>query len=118
MACAPFSFTDDNFVRNPRHVELLERLAAATLRMACSSRLSAILDVEATCPTRARPRRAASAPTSFSACAARPGVATLYIGLESTNDAVLREHAQSVKTATASTSTRRPARMSPRRGSA
>jgi hypothetical protein len=26
-----FSFTDDNFVRNPRHVELLERLAAARL---------------------------------------------------------------------------------------
>jgi radical SAM superfamily enzyme YgiQ (UPF0313 family) len=84
-----FSFTDDNFVRNPRHPELLERLAAARAAGQPFT-ISAILDVEATCYAPEDSARGERTREFLRLCRAA-GVAHVYIGLESTNDAVLRE---------------------------
>jgi hypothetical protein len=84
-----FSFTDDNFVRNPRHLDLLERLGAAR---AAGSRftISLILDVESTCYAGENSPRGERSREFLRQCEAA-GVAHVYIGLESTNDAVLQE---------------------------
>jgi radical SAM superfamily enzyme YgiQ (UPF0313 family) len=84
-----FSFTDDNFARNPSHMDLLERLAAVR-KQGLKFSVSVILDVESTCYARensARGRRT----REFLRLSRAAGVAHVYIGLESTNDAVLRE---------------------------
>ncbi len=84
-----FSFTDDNFVRNPRHMELLERLAEARAGGAEFS-LWLILDVESTCYARDDSPRGERTREFLHLCRAA-GVGHVYMGLESTNDAVLRE---------------------------
>jgi len=84
-----FSFTDDNFVRNPRHIELLERLAAAR-RRGPGFALSLILDVESTCYARDHSARGTRTREFLRLCE-EAGVAHVYMGLESTNDAVLQE---------------------------
>jgi radical SAM superfamily enzyme YgiQ (UPF0313 family) len=84
-----FSFTDDNFVRNPRHGELLDHLAAARAR-GLRFTISAILDVESTCYAGEDSERGERTRAFLARCRAA-GVAHVYIGLESTNDAVLRE---------------------------
>lgn len=84
-----FSFTDDNFVRNPRHLELLDRLAEARAN-GVRFTISAILDVEATCYAGDDSERGARTRDFLRRCRAA-GLAHVYIGLESTNDAVLRE---------------------------
>jgi radical SAM superfamily enzyme YgiQ (UPF0313 family) len=84
-----FSFTDDNFVRNPRHLELLERLAAARAQGPRFA-ISLILDVESTCYAGDDSPRGERTREFLRLCRAA-GVAHVYMGLESTNDAVLRE---------------------------
>ncbi len=84
-----FSFTDDNFVRSPDHREVLERLAVLRASGLCFT-ISLILDVESTCyaaDTTARGERS----REFLRLCRAAGVAHVYIGLESTNDAVLQE---------------------------
>jgi radical SAM superfamily enzyme YgiQ (UPF0313 family) len=84
-----FWFTDDNFVRNPRHLELLEHLAAARSKGRRFS-LSLILDVESSCYARDEGARGEKTREFLRLCRAA-GVAHVYMGLESTNDAALRE---------------------------
>jgi radical SAM superfamily enzyme YgiQ (UPF0313 family) len=84
-----FSFTDDNFVRNPSHMDLLERLAAVRAEGLKFS-ISVILDVEATCYASEDSARGARTREFLRLCRGA-GVAHVYIGLESTNDAVLKE---------------------------
>jgi radical SAM superfamily enzyme YgiQ (UPF0313 family) len=84
-----FSFTDDNFVRNPRHPELLDRLAEARAA-GTEFTISTILDVEATCYAGDDSERGERTRDFLRRCRAA-GMAHVYIGLESTNDAVLRE---------------------------
>jgi radical SAM superfamily enzyme YgiQ (UPF0313 family) len=84
-----FSFTDDNFVRNPSHMDLLERLAAVR-DQGLKFSISVILDVESTCYAREDSARGERTREFLRLCRAA-GVAHVYIGLESTNDAVLRE---------------------------
>jgi len=84
-----FSFTDDNFVRNPRHLELLEHLAVARAAGARFT-ISLILDVESTCYAAEDSPRGERSREFLRQCEAA-GVAHVYIGLESTNDAVLQE---------------------------
>lgn len=84
-----FGFTDDNFTRNPRHMELLEHLAAAR-RDGAKFSVWVILDVESTCYVREDSPRGERTREFLRLCQAA-GVAHVYIGLESTNDAVLQE---------------------------
>jgi len=84
-----FGFIDDNFVRNPRHLEVLEGIA----KLRAEGRrfqIGLMLDVESSCyakedsPRGERNRR-------FLALCRDAGVASVFIGLESTNDAALVE---------------------------
>ena len=84
-----FWLTDDNFVRNPRHRELLEQLAAARAQGHAFS-LSVILDVESSCYAGDDSLRGAQTRDFLRLCR-QAGVAHVFMGLESTNDAVLRE---------------------------
>jgi radical SAM superfamily enzyme YgiQ (UPF0313 family) len=84
-----FTFTDDNFVRNPRHMEVLEGLAALRERGRDFS-IALILDVEATCYAREDSRRGERTRAFLAACRAA-GVSNVFIGLDSTNDASLEE---------------------------
>jgi len=84
-----FSFTDDNFSRNPSHLELLERLAAAR-DGGIDFTISAILDVESTCYANEDSERGERTREFLRLCRGA-GMAHVYIGLESTSDAVLRE---------------------------
>lgn len=89
-----FTFTDDNFIRNPRHLEILEGVAkirAAGRRFS----LGLILDVESSCyaaedsPRGERTRR-------FLSLCREAGVSNVFMGLESTNDASLQQMAKQV----------------------
>lgn len=84
-----FGFIDDNFVRNPRHLDVLEGIA----KLRASGRpiqIGLMLDVESSCyaredsPRGERNRR-------FLALCRDAGVASVFIGLESTNDGALVE---------------------------
>jgi radical SAM superfamily enzyme YgiQ (UPF0313 family) len=98
-----FGFIDDNFVRNPRHLEVLEGIA----KLRAEGRefhIGLMLDVESSCyaleesPRGERNRR-------FLALCRGAGVASVFIGLESTNDGALVEMKKQVnrdRTATAS----------------
>ncbi len=86
---ASFWFTDDNFVRNAGHRELLERLAAARAAGNKFS-LSLTLDVESTCYARDDSPRGEQTREFLRLCQAA-GVAHVFMGLESTNDAALQE---------------------------
>jgi radical SAM superfamily enzyme YgiQ (UPF0313 family) len=84
-----FWLTDDNFVRSPHHRELLERLAEArSQRLAFA--LSIILDVESSCYADDDSPRGERTREFLALCRAA-GVAHVFMGLESTNDAVLQE---------------------------
>ena len=84
-----FGFTDDNFVRNPRHKELLQGWAAARAQGPKFS-LWLILDVESSCYADEDSARGERTREFLRLCEAA-GVGQVYMGLESTNDAVLRE---------------------------
>jgi radical SAM superfamily enzyme YgiQ (UPF0313 family) len=84
-----FGFIDDNFLRNPLHLEILEGLA----KLRAQGRrfhVGLMLDVESACyagedsPRGERSRR-------FLSLCRDAGVASVFIGLESTNDAALVE---------------------------
>lgn len=84
-----FGFTDDNFTRNPRHLEVLERLAEVR-RSGPRFSLWLILDVESACYAREDSPRGERTRRFLRLCQ-EAGVAHVYMGLESTDDAVLRE---------------------------
>lgn len=89
-----FTFTDDNFIRNPRHLEILEGLAKIRAQGRRFS-IGLILDVESSCyatedsPRGERTRR-------FLALCRDAGVSNVFMGLESTNDASLQQMAKQV----------------------
>ncbi|MGI9432128.1 MAG: B12-binding domain-containing radical SAM protein, partial [Myxococcota bacterium] len=84
-----FTFTDDNFVRNPLHLEVLEGLAKARERGTDIS-VALILDVEASCYAREDSKRGERTRHFLEMCQ-KAGVSNVFIGLDSTNDAALRE---------------------------
>jgi len=84
-----FTFSDDNFVRNPRHMEILEGLArerAGGLEFS----LCLSLDVEAACYAHEDSKRGERTRRFVALCQAA-GVSNVSMGLESTNDAALKE---------------------------
>jgi radical SAM superfamily enzyme YgiQ (UPF0313 family) len=89
-----FTFTDDNFIRNPRHLEVLEGLAKIRSQGRSFS-VGLILDVESSCyaaedsPRGERTRR-------FLSLCRDAGVSNVFIGLESTNDDALQQMAKQV----------------------
>ena len=89
-----FTFTDDNFIRNPRHLEILEAVAKSRAAGRAFA-IGLILDVESSCyadeqsPRGERTRR-------FLALCRAAGVSNVFIGLESTNDASLQQMAKQV----------------------
>ncbi len=89
-----FTFTDDNFIRNPRHLEILEGVAKMRAEGRSFS-IGLILDVESSCyateesPRGERTRR-------FLALCREAGVSNVFMGLESTNDASLQQMAKQV----------------------
>lgn len=89
-----FTFTDDNFIRNPRHLEILEGVAKIRSQGRRFS-IGLILDVESSCyaeedsPRGERTRR-------FLALCREAGVSNVFMGLESTNDASLEQMAKQV----------------------
>jgi radical SAM superfamily enzyme YgiQ (UPF0313 family) len=89
-----FTFTDDNFIRNQRHLEILEGVAKIRSQGRRFS-IGLILDVESSCyaeedsPRGERTRR-------FLALCREAGVSNVFMGLESTNDASLQQMAKQV----------------------
>jgi radical SAM superfamily enzyme YgiQ (UPF0313 family) len=84
-----FGFFDDNFVRNPRHLEVLEGIA----KLRAGGRrfhINVMLDVESCAYTREDSPRG-ERNRRFLALCRDAGVASVFIGLESTNDAALVE---------------------------
>lgn len=89
-----FTFTDDNFIRNPRHLELLEGVSKIRAEGRTFS-LGLILDVESSCYAREDTARG-DRTRRFLALCREAGVSNVFIGLESTNDASLREMSKNV----------------------
>lgn len=89
-----FTFTDDNFVRNPRHLEILEGVAKLRAEGRRFS-LGLILDVESACYAEESGARGEKT-RRFLALCRDAGVSNVFMGLESTNDASLREMAKDV----------------------
>lgn len=84
-----FGFIDDNFVRNPRHLEILEGIA----KLRADGRrigVGLMLDVESTCYMDEDSPRGERSRLFLGLCR-EAGVASVFIGLESTNDAALVE---------------------------
>lgn len=84
-----FTFTDDNFLRNPLHLQVLEGLARLRER-GLEFFLTVTFDVQAGCYARedsARGKRT----REFIALCQRAGVTNVSMGLESTNAAALEE---------------------------
>ncbi len=85
-----FTFTDDNFSRNPRHLEILEGLAKLRAEGLKNFVVWLILDVESACYAAEKSVRGEKTRRFLDLCEAA-GVSQVYMGLESTNDAVLQE---------------------------
>lgn len=84
-----FGFIDDNFVRNPRHLDVLERIA----RLRAAGRrfqIGLMLDIESSCYADEEGTRGERNRRFLRLCR-EAGVASVFIGLESTNDAALVE---------------------------
>jgi radical SAM superfamily enzyme YgiQ (UPF0313 family) len=89
-----FTFTDDNFVRNPRHLEILEGLARLRQRglqfsLCLSLDVEAASDVDDPSPRGERTRH-------FLELCKAAGVSNVSMGLESTNDEALKEMRKNV----------------------
>jgi radical SAM superfamily enzyme YgiQ (UPF0313 family) len=84
-----FTCTDDNFVRNPRHLEVLEGLAALRAR-GLDFALCMSLDVDSACHARDDSPRGERTRHFLALCQAA-GLSNVSMGLESTNDAALEE---------------------------
>ena len=89
-----FTFTDDNFIRNPRHLEILEGLAKIRAQGRRFS-VGLILDVESSCYATEDSARGERT-RSFLALCREAGVSNVFMGLESTNDAALQEMSKQV----------------------
>jgi radical SAM superfamily enzyme YgiQ (UPF0313 family) len=89
-----FTFTDDNFIRNPRHLEILEGVAKIRAEGRRFS-VGLILDVESSCYAGEQSARGERT-RRFLALCREAGVSNVFMGLESTNDASLREMAKNV----------------------
>jgi radical SAM superfamily enzyme YgiQ (UPF0313 family) len=85
-----FDFTDDNFSRSPRHLEVLERLAGLRERDGLKFSLKMMLDVESTCYVDDDSARGEAAREFLRLCD-RAGVRKVYVGIETTADAAMRE---------------------------
>jgi radical SAM superfamily enzyme YgiQ (UPF0313 family) len=84
-----FGFIDDNFVRNPLHLEVLEGLA----KLRAGGRrfqIGLMLDVESSCYAHEDSTRGEKTRRFLRLCR-DAGTASVFIGLESTNDAALVE---------------------------
>jgi radical SAM superfamily enzyme YgiQ (UPF0313 family) len=98
-----FGFFDDNFVRNPRHLEVLEGIAKIRAE-GRKFHINVMLDVESCAYTKEDSPRG-ERNRRFMALCRDAGVASVFIGLESTNDSALvemnkqvnREHQKSVE---------------------
>lgn len=95
-----FGFTDDNFPRNPRHLEVLEAIARIREEGARTFKVSLMADVETTCYGEEDSKRGAKTRQFLDSCK-RAGVGKVCIGLESTSDAALREMKKHVNRARA-----------------
>jgi len=84
-----FDFTDDNFTRSPRHLEVLERLARLR-EDGLEFSVKMMLDIEATCYVHEHSARGTSTRSFLDLCR-RAGVRHVYIGLETTSDEALNE---------------------------
>lgn len=89
-----FTFTDDNFIRNPRHLEILEGLAKIRAQGRRFS-VGLILDVESSCYATEDTARGARTQRFLALCH-DAGVSNVFMGLESTNDAALQEMSKQV----------------------
>jgi radical SAM superfamily enzyme YgiQ (UPF0313 family) len=85
-----FDFTDDNFSRSPRHLEVLEGLARLREHDGLKFALKMMLDVESTCYVNDDSARG-QATRKFLALCERAGVRKVYIGIETTTDETMRE---------------------------
>jgi radical SAM superfamily enzyme YgiQ (UPF0313 family) len=89
-----FTFTDDNFIRNPRHLEILEGVAKIRSQGRRFS-VGLILDVESSCYAEQDSTRGERT-RRFLALCREAGVSNVFMGLESTNDASLQQMAKQV----------------------
>lgn len=85
-----FDFTDDNFSRSPRHLEVLDGLAELREKEALKFSLKMMLDVESTCYANEDSARG-EATNKFLKLCQRAGVRRVYIGVETTTDDTMRE---------------------------
>jgi radical SAM superfamily enzyme YgiQ (UPF0313 family) len=85
-----FDFTDDNFTRSPRHIEVLEGLARLHEKEGLEFSLKMMLDVESTCYVHDDSARG-DASRSFLALCKRAGVRKVYIGIETTTPDAMQE---------------------------
>jgi radical SAM superfamily enzyme YgiQ (UPF0313 family) len=85
-----FDFTDDNFTRSPRHIEVLEGLARLREQEGLQFSVKMMLDVESTCYVHDDSTRG-EASRSFLALCKRAGVRKVYIGIETTTPDAMQE---------------------------
>ena len=84
-----FDFTDDNFARSPRHLEVLEGLAQLR-EGGLNFHLKMMVDIEASCYVDEQTARGAATRHFLELCR-RAGVRKVYIGIETTTDESLQE---------------------------
>jgi len=84
-----FGFIDDNFVRNPRHLEVLEQIAKLRAQ-GRKIRLSFMVDVDSVAYAKEDSPRGERCRRFLRLCK-DAGVVSVFMGLESTNDAALIE---------------------------
>jgi hypothetical protein len=99
-----FGFTDDNFVRSPRHLEVLAAIARVRQGGRRAFKLSVLVDVEATCFAEEPSKRGEKSRHFLKLCR-DAGVGKICLGLESTNDASLKEVRKHVNRARGTSST-------------
>lgn len=90
-----FDFTDDNFTRSPKHLEVLEGLARLREEEGLQFSLKMMLDVESTCYLHDDSARG-EATRKFLALSQRAGIRKVYIGIETTTEETMREIKKSV----------------------
>jgi hypothetical protein len=92
-----FDFTDDNFTRSPRHLEVLDGLARLR-ESGLKFHVKMMLDIESTCYVNEDSPRGAATRRFLTLCQ-RAGVRKVYIGIETTRDESLHEIKKNVNRA-------------------
>jgi radical SAM superfamily enzyme YgiQ (UPF0313 family) len=85
-----FDFTDDNFTRSPRHLEVLEGLARLREEEGLRFSVKMMLDVESACYVHHDSARGRATREFLDLCQ-RAGVRKVYIGIETTTPEAMRE---------------------------